>query len=120
MPNQPIAAPTDRLTALINQVLDGLIKGLAAQAIITDAKTSEPWLNLPVFSWLLKTIVTAAAANFDAITEKNIDVFTVRFQNSADLDAYNAILSKVNTGVPNAQDIAAAKAAIDQLVSRTK
>jgi len=120
MADSPLPAPTNRLTNLTNIVLDGLIKGLGANAIIASATTAEPWLNLPVIHWFFTTVINAAAGGADTVIKENVDVIEIRFQNSANLGAYNAIIGQLQTNPKDAQELAAAKAAIDALVNRNK
>jgi len=121
-----LPAPKNRLTALINKILDGLIKGLGATAIIADCEAAEPWLKLPVISWMFQGTIKIAAGETDEVLAKNIDVVTIRFQDNANLGAYNTIIAPIKnppagiTPAQQAANLAAAKAAIDALVNRNK
>lgn len=115
-----IATPTNRLTAIVDIVLDFLIKGIGANAAIAAAVSAEPWLGLPIVNSIFSWAVNLFASRFDLGLQKNVNAIVIRFQNDEQKDAYNQAVAAVNKPGATDAEIEAGFASIDAFINRNK
>lgn len=123
-----IAPPTNRLTALINVIVDTLLKGFGEDAAIVAAISAEPILATGFGNWFLIRAVRYFGDLLDTNIKINVDNIAIRFQNGLFKDQYDATIAKMkqtttDPGVSNANKlkaIQAAKDAADAIIHRSK
>lgn len=118
MAEQNLPAPSNPAVSKLNQVLDALVSGLGAQAAYLLLVAQVPWLGLPVISSLTRMLLGWLADSLDSSLKRYADIIVIRFQNDARKAEYDQAMQAIQAGAPSEAEVAAAKAAIDALVSR--
>lgn len=101
-------------------MIDLAVKGVAAPAIVTVVTAAQPWLGVPVISWLFSNLVGSIAARMSTALEENIDAIVIQFQDDDRKEDYDNALAKANAAGASPADIQAAFSAIDNLVHLSK
>lgn len=114
-----VDAPKNQLVSGINIVLDTLIKGLGVDVAYSLVVAQVPWLALPIVSSIVRWILNSIASSLDTNLKINVDIVVIRYQNDLRKTEYDSAIAKIKQPGASDAEIKAAKAAIDQLVSRT-
>lgn len=127
MADKELPAPTNSLTTLVNSIVDQLVLGVGEQVVIAQAKVLLPWLNIPIISWMFTKIVSKLAKALDLGLKNNIDILIIRAQNDYRRVEYEKAILKLKESTATAVNkedhekaLAAAKAAMDKLIFRSK
>lgn len=116
----PDNAPVNSLVSWVNQVLDQLIQGLAADAVIAAQVAQYSFLGWPIIYGFFSFAVHQLATLLDTNIKINVDNIIIRFQNNSNLSDYLSAINTFNQESGNAttpSEMVAARAKLDQAIS---
>lgn len=115
-----IPAPTNKVVRAIEIVLDTLIEGLGPEVAYRLLVLEFPVVGAPFLGLLTKFAIDSLAKYLNKHGTRLATIMVIRFQNDIRKAEYEAALVPIRRGDYSEAELAAARAAIDRLVRRSK